>query len=74
MIYMLRNNDTGEWYRRAPGIEGNWVEQRKASSWPTAFGPGAAKGNIIRYNNQRHRDVPSMTIVEFELVATGVEK
>ena len=71
---MLRNNDTGEWYRRAPGIEGNWVGQEKATSWPNLRGPGAAKGNIKQYNARRRRDVPSMTIVEFELVATGVEK
>jgi hypothetical protein len=74
MIYMLRNDDTRKWYRRAQGIQGNWVGQDKASSWPTLAGPASAKGRIKVYNTQRRRDVPSMTIIEFELVATGVEK
>jgi len=73
-VYMLRNDDTGKWYRRSASILGNWVDQEKASSWPTNRGPSSAKGNVTRYNNQRRREVPKMTIVEFELVATGVEK
>jgi len=74
IVYMLRNDDTGKWYRRAPGIEGNWTTPERATSWPDLRGPGGAKGNIKRYHARRRRVVPNMTIVEFELVATGVEK
>lgn len=69
--YMLRNNETGLFYRRTKGCYSPnvWVEQGKASIWVTKNGPAQCKSLA---QNKRHRgNVPrDLEIVTFDLVET----
>jgi len=59
-VYMLRNNETGLYYRRKHGSWDRWVEQKKASIWTSKIGPAAAMSNM-------RRDKQHCEVVPFEL-------
>ncbi len=67
--YMLRNNETGLFYRRTKGnySPSVWVEQEKASIWVTKNGPTQSKS--LAQNKRRRGNVPhDLEIVTFDLV------
>jgi hypothetical protein len=74
MVYMLRNNKTGLWYRKGPMIRPCWVEQDYATTWGSHHGPTSAKGKVRRECGKRNRVIPDMTIVEYALTPTGNER
>ena len=67
-VFMLRDPDTGLFYRRGSATN-CWVEQQKASIWTSRVGPSIAKAAVRdeRYA-YRHTKRPVPEIVEFELV------
>ena len=42
IVYMLRDNDTGLFYRRNKDYAVRWVEQKNASVWTSKAGPISA--------------------------------
>lgn len=63
-VYMLRNKDTGLFYRRMKGYATRWVEQQKASIWTVKAGPAQAKSLM-----QRRRGKPlDLEIVSYTLI------
>ena len=72
VVFMLRNDDTGKWYRRNAHILGHWFDQQDASVWPSKQGPVAARTAVRKIASQRKREAPEMTIVEFNLVPVRV--
>ncbi len=63
IVYMLRDNETGLYYRRMKGYATRWVEQEKASIWTVKGGPAQAKSLIQR----RRRKPLNLEIVPFTL-------
>ncbi len=63
-VYMLRNNETGLYYRRMKGYGTRWVEQQKASIWTVKSGPAQSKSLIQR---RRRRKPLNLEIVSFTL-------
>jgi len=74
VVFMLRNDDTGKWYRRNAHICGHWYEQQDASVWPSKQGPVAARTSVRKIASQWGREAPEMTIIEFNLVPATVPK
>lgn len=70
VVFMLRNDDTGKWYRRGEHVSGHWYEQQQASVWPSPQGPIAARTSVRCRVGQSGKEVLEMTVVEFELVPT----
>lgn len=62
VVYMLKNRLSGRWYKRGPSWSHRWVEQEKASIWPTKTGPASVKGQLP----EKLR--PELEIVSFKLV------
>ena len=70
VVFMLRNDDTGKWYRRGEHVKGHWFDQQQASVWPSSQGPIAARTSVRCRAVRSFRDEPAMTVVEFTLVPT----
>lgn len=66
-VYMLRNNETGLYYRRMKGYAKRWVEQEKASVWTLKIGPTSARSRVLERRPQLQDD---LEIVPFILKET----
>ena len=69
-VYMLRDNNTGLFYRRTKGnyTPSVWVEQEKASVWTMKNGPAQAKSLYLARYRIHHKPVYlNLEIVPFEL-------
>jgi len=64
-VYMLRDNDTGLFYRRTKGSYSPsvWVAQEKASIWTLKVGPAQAKSRL----NAKSRRPYNLEIIPFHL-------
>lgn len=67
---MLRDNETGLYYRRTKGSYSTsvWVEQKKASIWVTKNGPAQAKSLLQDKYRRRGRTKHNLEIITFTLV------
>lgn len=74
VVFMLRNDDTGKWYRRGEHVMGHWFDQQQGSVWPSSQGPIAARTSVRRRTERREQGSPEMTVVEFTLVPTQVDQ
>ncbi len=70
IVYMLRDNETGLFYRRTKGGYSDtlWVEQQKASIWTMKIGPAQSKSRLEdQYRNRRppkDLEIISFTLTE----------
>ena len=64
-VYMLRDNDTGLFYRRTKGRGGPgvWVAQEKASIWTLKIGPAQAKSRLYAGKRRQY----NLEIIPFHL-------
>jgi hypothetical protein len=60
-VYMVRNNETGLYYRKGSLGTRGWCKQSQASIWTTLNGPSQVKSRYIRHNK-----TPA-EIIKFEL-------
>jgi len=65
IVYMLRDNDTGLFYRRTKGRGGPsvWFPQETASVWTLKIGPAQAKSRL----NAKSRRQYNLEIIPFHL-------
>lgn len=68
-VYMLRDVNTGLFYRRQGSHGLTWVPQGKASVWSNRVGPTSAKAAIKRDRySYRDKPRPETELVIFDLV------
>ena len=69
IVYMLRNNATGLFYRRMSDTI--WVKQQEASIWTTKGGPTQAKSQV---ENKWRQTLPpkDLEIISFTLTENNV--
>ena len=76
IVYMLRDNETGLFYRRTKGGYSDtlWVEQQKASIWTMKIGPAQSKSRLQDRYHGRYRGKPpkDLEIISFTLTENNV--
>lgn len=70
ILYMIRDQKTGEWYKRGHGYATTWVPQDRASVWTERQGAASCLGVISRRNrsSRQHREPRIVTLTTIEVL------